>query len=150
MDMAEFKLMPMGFIKKYGSYITNLQRYRKDNMLKENRGILDYYAQIKYLKQLMTDEEKMHMKAAFEKSKLPEKVTVEDLMQDEHEYFKRQPRVDPSKLSYNFEQYGKYTQMLAKAKEIDDEKSKRFYKIVKYVQVKQQTDPEDNIVKDFT
>jgi len=44
--------MPMGFIKKYGSYLTNLQRYNRDFHLEENRGIQDYYTQIKFMKKL--------------------------------------------------------------------------------------------------
>lgn len=39
--------------------------------------------------------------------------------------------------------------MLNKAKDIDDEKSRRFYKIVKYVKAHAE-DKKDNIVKDFT
>ena len=30
MTQDEFELMPMGFIKKYGSYLTNLNRYNKE------------------------------------------------------------------------------------------------------------------------
>ena len=30
MDMDEFKLMPPGFIMKYGSYIQNLERYQSE------------------------------------------------------------------------------------------------------------------------
>ena len=41
--------MPMGFIKKYGSFINNIKRYRGDNKLTENRAISDYYEQIKHL-----------------------------------------------------------------------------------------------------
>ena len=52
MTEPEIKLMPMGFIKKYGSYITNMQRYDKDWHLDENKGIYDYFKQIKALKKL--------------------------------------------------------------------------------------------------
>lgn len=33
---------------------------------------------------------------------------------------RRQPRVKPEELSYNFEQYGRYSRMLAKATAIDN------------------------------
>ena len=32
-EISEYKLMPMGFIKKYGSYINNLYRFQKDAQL---------------------------------------------------------------------------------------------------------------------
>jgi len=92
----------------------------------------------------------MHLEIAFKKSQEPHVVTIESLLQPDKEYFHREPRVDPSKLCYNFEQYNKYTNMLKRAKVIDDAKSERFYKLVKYVRAKQVSDPEDNIVKDFT
>ena len=40
----EFKLMPMGFIKKYGSYITNMRRVDKEYHMEENKSIYDYYS----------------------------------------------------------------------------------------------------------
>ena len=43
MTEAEINLMPLGFIRKYGSYISNLKRYEKDFHLDENRSIADYY-----------------------------------------------------------------------------------------------------------
>ena len=43
MTEAEMKLMPLGFIRKYGSYITNMRRYDKEWHLEENRTIQDYY-----------------------------------------------------------------------------------------------------------
>ena len=49
---AELRMMPLGFIRKYGSYISNIQRYNKDFHLEENKNIADYYNQIKYLKKL--------------------------------------------------------------------------------------------------
>ena len=42
----------MGFIKKYGSYLSNLNRYNKEYHLQENRMIHDYYSQIKHMKKL--------------------------------------------------------------------------------------------------
>lgn len=52
MTEPEIKLMPMGFIKKYGSYITNMQRYDKDWHLEENKAIYDYHRQIRTLNKL--------------------------------------------------------------------------------------------------
>lgn len=43
MDPDDIALMPMGFVKKYTSMITNLERYRADSKLSENRSIEDYH-----------------------------------------------------------------------------------------------------------
>ena len=148
-DLPEFKLMPMGYIKKYYSYVTNLERYRGDFQLNENRNINDYYDQIKHLKTLLTEEQKKHLLAEFERAYIPDIVTMKDLEREEGDYMRRQPRIDPNKLSYNFEQYKRYTAQIRKAKSIDDEKSRRFYQIVKYVKANKDNTG-DNIVKDFT
>ena len=62
---------------------------------------------------------------------------------------KRQPRVNPDTLSYNFEQYGRYTNMLAKATRLDKAESERFYKVVKYVK-KNKDNEGDVVVRNFT
>lgn len=47
---------------------------------------------------------------------------------------KRQPRVDLKKQgNYNFEQFKRYTSMFDSAKQLDTQKSERFYKMTKYV-----------------
>ena len=43
MTDAEIKLMPLGFIRKYGSYISNIKRYNMEFHMEENKGIADYY-----------------------------------------------------------------------------------------------------------
>lgn len=60
-------------------------------------------------------------------------VAVKDLIRHSEDYFRRQPRVDPAKLSYNYEQYRRYTKNLQQAKLKDDFESARFYKMLKYV-----------------
>ena len=62
---------------------------------------------------------------------------------------KRQARLDPTKLSYNFEQFGKYSNRLWEAKAKDDEKSRKFYKLVKYVRANI-GDENNPVVRDFT
>ena len=62
---------------------------------------------------------------------------------------RRQPRIDPEELSYNFEQYSRYTNILAKAKKVDDERSRKFYQLVKYVK-KNKDNETDALVYDFT
>ena len=62
---------------------------------------------------------------------------------------RRQPRLNPDALSYNFEQYSRYSADLARAKKVDDEKSRKFYKLVKYVKKNIDT-PNDVLVYDFT
>ena len=97
----------------------------------------------------MTEEERKHMIKAFEKSFDAEIATMQNMERERGDYMRRQPRVDPTKLSYNFEQYRRYTSLLQSAKAKDDQKSMEFYKLVKYVKAfKNQKG--DNIVKDFT
>lgn len=43
MTEAEFKLMPIGFIRKYGTYITNMKQYDRTWHLEENKNIKDYF-----------------------------------------------------------------------------------------------------------
>ena len=52
MTEPEMKLMPMGFIRKYGSYLTNIQRNHRDFHLSENKNIYDYFQQVKNIKKL--------------------------------------------------------------------------------------------------
>ena len=51
----------------------------------------------------MTNEEKAEQQRQKELSFIPQKVVEEDLIREEGDYFKRQPRVDLSKHSYNYE-----------------------------------------------
>lgn len=44
----------------------------------------------------------------------------------------RQPRLDLSKLQYNYEQFREYTALYEEAKKKDDKESREFYKMVKY------------------
>jgi len=71
------------------------------------------------------------------------------LLREQDDYFRRQPRIDPTKLSYNYEQYRKYTKTLKVAKEKDDFESQRFYKMVKYIKDKEHLGERDNWVKRF-
>ena len=144
----EMKLMPMGFIKKYGSYITNLQRYDREFHMEENKEIYGYFNQIKNLKKLQTDEEKALMLEEFKAAYVPDVVSMQDLEREKGDYMKRQPRVKPSELSYNFEQYSRYSRLLAKAIPKDRANSEKFYTMVKYV--KKNIDNEaDSIVRNF-
>jgi len=43
MTEPELKLMPLSFIRKYGSYLTNLKRYDKEFHMEENKRINGYY-----------------------------------------------------------------------------------------------------------
>lgn len=83
------KLMPMGFIKKYGSYITNLQRYDREFHMEENKEIYGYFNQIKNLKKLQTDEEKALMLEEFKAAYVPDVVSMQDLEREKGDYMKR-------------------------------------------------------------
>ena len=69
----------------------------------------------------------------FERCFVPDVVNMEGLERERGDYMKRQPRVKIDEVSYNFEQYSRYSTMLASATKKDEAKSKNFYKIVKYV-----------------
>ena len=79
MSKEEIELLPEGFIKKYGSFVTNLQRYDREFHMEENKSIKDYFKQIKHLKKLLTDEEKELMRKEFERAYEPDVVTMKDL-----------------------------------------------------------------------
>ena len=112
MTQPEFELMPMGFVKKYGSYLTNLRRYDREFHMEENKGIKNYWEQVKFMKKLQTDEEKAQMLKEFKRAYEPDIVTMADMERECGDYMFRQPRVKPDELSYNFEQYGRFTKML--------------------------------------
>jgi hypothetical protein len=61
---------------------------------------------------------------------------------------RRQPRIDHSKLSYNFEQFRHYTKFFKEAKTRDDQASQKFYKLVKYVK-QNQSNMADPLVRNF-
>lgn len=63
----------------------------------------------------------------------PLEIKSTDLIKEEGDYYRRQPRVDIENLSYNFEQFKRYTKTLKEAKEKDDFESQRFYKMLAYV-----------------
>lgn len=46
---------------------------------------------------------------------------MKGLVREEGDYMRRQPRLKQDELSYNFEQYGRYSEMLSKAAKKDQE-----------------------------
>ena len=113
MTEAEFKLMPMGFIRKYGTYITNMQSYDRTWHLEENQSIKDYFAQIKNLNRLLTAEEKNEMIEEFKRANEPDVYSMKTMERERGDYMRRQPRINPDELSYNFEMYSRYTTVLS-------------------------------------
>jgi len=65
-----------------------------------------------------------------EKNLQPDLVTQASLVREEGDYFRRQTRVDIDKLSYNHEQFKRYTKIFREAKEKDDATSERFFKVL--------------------
>ena len=109
----EFKMMPIGFIRKYGSYISNMRRYEADFRLDENKNQhKGYFDQVRFLKKIMTDEEKQLMIKEFQKTQEADVVSMKDLERERGDYMRRQPRVHPDSMNYNFEEYGRYSKML--------------------------------------
>lgn len=89
MSKAEFQLMPKGFIHKYGSYLTNLRRYQREFYLEENKGIEGQYDSVKFLKKLLTDEEKALMLKELKRAYEPDIVTMAGLERERGDYMKR-------------------------------------------------------------
>ena len=85
----------------------------------------------------------------FKDAYIPDVVTMHDLVRDKSDYMRRQPRIDPETLSYNFEEYGQYSKILARSTLRDRHESEKFYKMVKYVK-KNIDNKKDSIVRDFT
>lgn len=73
---------------------------------------------------------------------------IKQIVKDPSDYFKRQERVKFEELSFNHEQYRRYTDTFKKAKAMDDAHQKNLYKLVRYV--KQNKDNEsDALVNKF-
>lgn len=123
MTDAEFKMLPFGFVKKYGSIMDALQKQRDELNLDNNIANVAYYSQVRHLQTLRTDEEKAADERLFEMSKKDHVVTQAELVREDGDYMRRQPRIDHSKLSYNFEQFRHYTKFFSEAKARDDKDS---------------------------
>lgn len=52
MSNEEMKLLPYGFLKKYGSYIHFIKRMEQDAKVQENKQFNNYYEQVRHLKKL--------------------------------------------------------------------------------------------------
>ncbi len=102
MTEREMKLLPYGFLKKYGSIVHMMRRIEQDAKVRENKS-LPYYQQIKNNDKVLRNDEQQALQQFKELHVQPDNVTLKDLIKDNEDYFRRQPRIDPSKLSYNFE-----------------------------------------------
>ena len=121
MTKEEFTKLPYGFVKKYGTYLLFQRRMMLESKVRENKEQYNgYYDQVKDIDRLFTDEEKKESIDRTEDSKQPDIVKIVNLVREEGDYYKRQPRVDPAKLSYNFEQFKRYSTTLASAIEKDN------------------------------
>ena len=54
----ELEMLPYSFLKKYGSYLTQIQTMHTETNFDENLTVRGYYDQIKNLDKLETNEEK--------------------------------------------------------------------------------------------
>ena len=130
MPAEEISLMPINYIKKFGSFTIKVEEQQAQAHLEENKT-LSFYDQTRGLKKLMTNAEKEAVEA--EKDMYRKKIGHKDY--EREGYMKRQPRLDLSKYNYNFEQFREYTALYERAKKRDTEELTQFYKMVKYVQV---------------
>jgi hypothetical protein len=74
---------------------------------------------------------------------------IKDVVKDPTDYFKRQERVNLDEMSYNHEQFKRYTNTFNKAKAMDDAHQKNIYKVVRYVK-ENKDNTGDLYVKKFT
>ena len=151
MSENDLDLMPFSFIKKYGSFINKIEEYQKMQILEENQNFDNRWDQVKNLKALQTNEEKVDQEKFIE-----EHLTEVQNNRDNYiveNYMKREPRVNLQKRNFNFEEFGKYTAMYEQARVKDETQSKEFYKLVKYVAAKtedgKKAPSHDLIVRDF-
>ena len=63
MSDDEMRLMPFGFLKKYGSFIHFMKRMDKEAHVRENKQYFGFYDQVKKLNSLLTDEEKLALES---------------------------------------------------------------------------------------
>lgn len=133
MSEYDLKLLPYGFLKKYGSMLNFLRRMEKEAHVKENKQHMGYYDQIKNAEKLTLNSEKEAHRAYVELHQTPEDIKITDLVREEGDYFRRQPRVDPAKLNFNYEQYKRFSKDFSVAKAKDDFESQRFYKMIAYI-----------------
>lgn len=103
MSLDDMKTVPYGYMKKYGSMINFIIRMDKEAKVQENKQYMGYYDRIKNQKALQTNEEKQAYQEWRDLMHTEDVVHITDLIREEGDYFKRQPRIDPSELSYNFE-----------------------------------------------
>ena len=89
MSDAEFKMMPYGFVKKYGSIIHFLKRQREEHHLSENQNLNNYYSEVKHLQKLMTDQEKADADKKFQTDQVIKKVDIAELIREDGDYMKR-------------------------------------------------------------
>lgn len=89
MSEHEMKLMPYGFLKKYGSLIHFMRRMEQEAHVSENKEYNDFYKQVEHLNALLTDEEKNALRLSKEEKLKADNVKMSDLVRDEGDYFKR-------------------------------------------------------------
>jgi hypothetical protein len=134
MPLKEMKMMPHGFLKKYGSYLNHMTSLNYESRLEENRAFRGYYEQIKLVNKVLTDQDKEKELEHKEFLEAPEVIEQENFIREEGDYMRRQPRVDLKKHgNYNFEQFRRFTEVYEDAREKDDRKSREFYRLTKYV-----------------
>ena len=99
-----------------------LQEFRVDDKDKDPR-----YQDHKLLNRLLSQEEIDNLEAWHESRR-----EVRDYDYERVGYMERQPR-NIIKSNYNYEQFKEYTKQYKDAMKKDEEKSREFYKMVKYV-----------------
>lgn len=141
--------MPHGFTKKFGSYLMSVRENFTLNAEEESKAFENRWERVKNLDSLKTDDRKAEIEAWKESNRQNPENTLDNINWDG--YMSRQPRFDLRAHNFNFEDYDRYIEMYEEAKAEDDERSKDFYKLVKYVKARQGTPAEhsDPIVINF-
>ena len=123
MTEEELDVLPDEYLKKFGNFLMKTQEMQlmsRLDMNKENMGRdqtedgKSWFEQIKDKDRLLTDEEKQRLEE--QKRKWQEA----DFSYAQTDYWKMQPRLDLPSLSYNQEQFRRFTSFYDDAKKKDE------------------------------
>lgn len=149
MGEEEMEMLPLGFTIKYGTFLVKQQENLLLTEQEASRRFENRHDRVKNLDRLLTDEEIALREQAKEDN-------VRQPVNDPNNYeltnyMKRQPRMDLRVRNFNFEEYKPYIEMYEDSRTKDEEDSKNFYKLVKYVLARKGTDEErtNSTVKEF-
>eukprot|EP00356_Strombidium_inclinatum_P003886 CAMPEP_0170495566 /NCGR_PEP_ID=MMETSP0208-20121228/17279_1 /TAXON_ID=197538 /ORGANISM="Strombidium inclinatum, Strain S3" /LENGTH=431 /DNA_ID=CAMNT_0010771849 /DNA_START=98 /DNA_END=1389 /DNA_ORIENTATION=- len=149
----EMDLLPDTFMRKYTAMGRTILEHRDFTHMTESKNKNNWWNQVKDLEELQTNEQKQEDEDFMELRTNQRENELGDF--DWTGYMTRQPRYNHRAKNFNFEDFYRFTQTYEQARELDEENSKQFYKLVKYVknQLANSEDPRiaqrNLVVRDF-